>query len=597
MIFIIAGHATATDMMEKVDHVFDQLRTDNLVQISMDGPSVNWKFHRLFNERIHNEHGVSLVNVGSCGLHTVHNSFQTGGQASGWKVSSLLSSLYYLFKDSPARREDYCKVTGGAKLPLKFVNHRWLENGPVVTRTLEIWPSIVLYVQAVWSKTLPHPGNKSFRVVSAAVKDKLLKAKLLFFKAMAELCHPFLEDFQTERPVMPFMCEALTSLLRALMCKVIKPEVLDKARTASKLSAVNVSDSSLHMAHNKLDVGFLTQKAVTAANASDRSVLEFRMECKDFIVKILTKLLEKSPISFKLLRALSCLNPCLMVSNPASCRSNFKVVMDSLLQSNRVTELNCEAIIRDYEAFLDNIPQAGSDDFSSFSWRKDRLDDFLLPRVKGQFDKLVPVLRILLILSHGQAAVERGFSVNKELEVENLQEKSLVAQRLVCEYVKLHGGVSHVPLTKPLLHSASMAHQRYKQHLDQLRDSRKTEEQTWKRKTTLDMLEVLKTKKRWLCDDITTLQQSADELSEKAERTTKNIKEVLGFVTQSNSFRKSAKEKDVQLKETEAEIESKLQELKELWFCLSCLCWNIFPLRGHTITKLNFIELAQQSLH
>ena len=41
MIFIIAGHATATDMMEKVDHVFDKLRMDNLVQICVDGPSVN----------------------------------------------------------------------------------------------------------------------------------------------------------------------------------------------------------------------------------------------------------------------------------------------------------------------------------------------------------------------------------------------------------------------------------------------------------------------------------------------------------------------------------------------------------------------------
>ena len=176
---------------------------------------------------------------------------------------------------------------------------------------------------------------------------------------------------------------------------------------------------------------------------------------------------KKRPISFKLLRALSCLNPCLMVSNPASCRSNFKVV-DSLLQSNRLTELNSEAIIRDYEAFLDNIPQAGSDDFSSFSWRMDRLDDFLLPLVKGQFDKLVPVLRILLILSHGQAAVERGFSVNNELEVENLQERSLVAQRLVCEYVKLHGGASQVPLTNTWTNRGNLGRHRRRQERGRL---------------------------------------------------------------------------------------------------------------------------------
>ena len=38
---------------------------------------------------------------------------------------------------------------------------------------------------------------------------------------------------------------------------------------------------------------------------------------------------------------------------------------------------------------------------------------------------------IVLTLSHGEATVERGFSVNKEVLVSNRQETSLVAMRLV----------------------------------------------------------------------------------------------------------------------------------------------------------------------
>ena len=75
--------------------------------------------------------------MGSCGLHTVHNSFKTGAKKSGWNVSSFLSSLYYLYKDSPARREDYRKVSSSTVLPLKFVSHRWLENVPVTERALQ----------------------------------------------------------------------------------------------------------------------------------------------------------------------------------------------------------------------------------------------------------------------------------------------------------------------------------------------------------------------------------------------------------------------------------------------------------------------------
>ena len=65
--------------------------------------------------------------MGSCGLHTctVHNSFKAGVKKSGGNVSSFLSSLYYLYmyKNSPARHEDYRKVSSSTVLPLKFVSH------------------------------------------------------------------------------------------------------------------------------------------------------------------------------------------------------------------------------------------------------------------------------------------------------------------------------------------------------------------------------------------------------------------------------------------------------------------------------------------
>jgi len=40
-------------------------------------------------------------------------------------------------------------------------------------------------------------------------------------------------------------------------------------------------------------------------------------------------------------------------------------------------------------------------------------------------------MKLILVLSHGNAAVESGFSVNGDMLVENLHEASLVAQRIV----------------------------------------------------------------------------------------------------------------------------------------------------------------------
>ncbi|KAG1714223.1 hypothetical protein GQR58_001688 [Nymphon striatum] len=127
------GHGTANDLMDHfTKSVLESgLPVKNMIQVSMDGPNVNWKFYGNLKKKLNDEYGTSLINIGSCGLHIVHNSFKRGMDATGWKVASFLSSLYYLFKDAPARKEDYVNVTSATLMPLKFVKHRWLENVPV----------------------------------------------------------------------------------------------------------------------------------------------------------------------------------------------------------------------------------------------------------------------------------------------------------------------------------------------------------------------------------------------------------------------------------------------------------------------------------
>lgn len=140
------GHGTANDMLKHFNKgVLEIFPGRNLLLVSMDGPNVNWKFHDILNQEIKND--FSLINIGSCGLHVVHNAFKAGAVE-----TSSLSTLYYLFKDSPARREDFVKVTESDKMPLKFVSHNWFENGPVCERAVQIWDKIPLYVRKAESK-------------------------------------------------------------------------------------------------------------------------------------------------------------------------------------------------------------------------------------------------------------------------------------------------------------------------------------------------------------------------------------------------------------------------------------------------------------
>lgn len=75
------------------------------------------------------------------------------------------------------------------------------------------------------------------------------------------------------------------------------------------------------------------------------------------------------------------------------------------------------------------------------------------------------MVKNLLILSHGQATVERGFSTNKQLSRANLQEHSFIALRQVHDHIKSVSGAIKVEITK-MITSDTTARQRYMAYLD-----------------------------------------------------------------------------------------------------------------------------------
>ncbi|XP_059922920.1 uncharacterized protein LOC132469020 [Gadus macrocephalus] len=190
----------------------DKLNLRNLVSISMDGPNVNWKLFDLFQKDQAEQYGgLQLVCVGSCGLHTLHNSFKCGFTV--WQLDKLLRAMHTLFHNTPAKREDYITVTKSSVFRLSFCAHRWVENLPVVERALAVWPSFLLYMEAVKTKRLPNPGTASYDTVAAAIKDPLVLAKLQFYAAIARTFNPFLKKYQTDEPVLPFLPKDLTELM------------------------------------------------------------------------------------------------------------------------------------------------------------------------------------------------------------------------------------------------------------------------------------------------------------------------------------------------------------------------------------------------
>ena len=253
---------------------------------------------------------------------------------------------------------------------------------------------------------------------------------------------------------------------------------------------------------------------------------------------------------------MSCLDPREIYSNPTLCRTQFRRVLVSLRNAEKVNSDSCDTILDQFNEFIDTT---SPEIFKQYSLQNDRLDTFFHEHVSPQkYDQLFSVIKMLLVMSHGQAVVERGFSINKEVETVNLSEKNLVAQRVICDYVSYFGGVINVPLTKELIASVASARSRYELYLDAERKKKLSEEQSRKRKSVLEDTEDLKTKKKRLKSDIDNLIVKADKLAEDAEK-----KGQITLVTQSNCLRKRSKEKEEELKKVEEDITKLVDSLKQ----------------------------------
>ncbi|XP_053084039.1 uncharacterized protein LOC113541107 [Pangasianodon hypophthalmus] len=222
----------------------------------------------------------------------------------------------------------------------------------------------------------------------------------------------------------------------------------------------------------------------------------------------------------------------------------------------------CNVIAQQFETFLFNDARAES--FKNFSPTEanSRVDNFLHQHMSTSSPELWSFMKKLLMLSHSQATVEHGFSVNKDVETCNMDEETVVAQRLVCDYVRVYGEVTQVPLAKELLNYCATARTRYRMHLDEEKRKKAKDEEITKRKAAGDELEALWKKRRTIQSVCETLEKDADSFAEKADSMAGT--KMAELITKSNTLRRRYKEKREELDELDKEIQRRASELRTI---------------------------------
>ena len=107
---------------------------------------------------------------------------------------------------------------------------------------------------------------------------------------------------------------------------------------------------------------------------------------------------------------------------------------------------------------------------NSFERSKDCLDEFFLStfEVHKNYEELLSVIKIMLVLSHGQSAVEHSFSLGKSFIVENISEESIRNKKLINDHMLANNITrSTIQITKKVQADYKCAWTKYERYLEQ----------------------------------------------------------------------------------------------------------------------------------
>lgn len=110
-----------------------------------------------------------------------------------------------------------------------------------------------------------------------------------------------------------FLAKDLENIVRKLLTKFLKPSILCSSVGITGLLKSDIEDLN-HVPLERVDVGQTAEQLLKSHKIGAKAAFAFRMQCKQFLLSVTKKILEKSPLRYTLVRGLSSLDPRQMLS-------------------------------------------------------------------------------------------------------------------------------------------------------------------------------------------------------------------------------------------------------------------------------------------
>lgn len=284
----LLGHATAEILKDAILNTLSELKIplQRMLCLSSDGPNVCKKLFRLLDLEVSTKlgslHDFGLLNIGTCNLHVIHNTFSIGLQSVEWNIEELLIDVYYFFHKSPARREDFKSmemfeefVGHCSELPFKHCASRWLSIVPALERLCKIMPALKHYFFNVLASRPCSEKDSRYKRICNFLKHPLLSARIEFIKFLSVSFQSFLSAFQAKSCLIHKLWKELRSIFVVILQKCTTLAV--SSLSGSELASIQLEDSSVWKKCSDLEIGTGALKVIISlhVNSADQKIFRY----------------------------------------------------------------------------------------------------------------------------------------------------------------------------------------------------------------------------------------------------------------------------------------------------------------------------------
>ncbi|XP_054722965.1 uncharacterized protein LOC129232887 [Uloborus diversus] len=456
------GHGTADVMFQCVREVFDQLPNEKLLCFFSDGPNVMKSLVAKVKAQI-----PQILDVSTCNLHKVHNSFSKALTVFGGDVELLIVDLYYFFKHSSAKSADLKELqeqlSVADRVLVRHVSSRWLTLETSLIRFIDMFELInTFFRKGLSSKS--RDGARC-KLIKQALHDKSLLPKALFLRNVSDILNRFVGLFQTEAPLIHILYDEMVSLVKTLLGRFLTNSFFQNL-PGTDLKVLDVSKAEYWKTASAIDIGLDTQKAM--ASLSDTEKKSFYLGARSFYLACTKKLLKTLPLDNRLLFHLQVLHPVMKMEETSILSIKYLASNTSIVKPEEVSLLKDEWIRIQAEPEEESSIQILTESSNSNNyipidvyWKKffDKKDN--LGNKKYPF--VTKLFQAFLCVPHGSADIERGFSTNKKL-LDNrgtLNCYSVNGLRQINSYITRIGGIEKFKVNRDIIKAARAAYKNY----------------------------------------------------------------------------------------------------------------------------------------